>query len=134
MTTISDLFKWEFPMENMSLLYLNSGLTCLPMLGGDNKMTSSSRTKWRLFSASTCKERPLLNYFNATKSFKKNHMNGKIKYEDLPGNLLFFSANLEETSLFPGVLCTAEHNKPGNNSQQNRHTCNCYSFFIKTVR
>ena len=53
---------------NMAFLYLNSGLTCLPMLGVDNKMTSSSRTKWRLFSASTCNERSLLFYFYTTKS------------------------------------------------------------------
>ena len=38
------------------------------MLGVDNKMTSSSRTKWRLFSASTCKERTLHFYFYTTKS------------------------------------------------------------------
>lgn len=57
--------------ENMSFLYLNSGLTCIPMLGVDNRMTSSSRTKWRLFSASTCKEKPFLFYFHTTKSFKK---------------------------------------------------------------
>lgn len=68
--------QWAFPaMKNnrkatMSFLYLNSGLTCLPMLGVDNRMTSSSRIKWRLFSASTCKEKPFLFYFHTRKSFK----------------------------------------------------------------
>lgn len=105
--------------ETMWFLYLNSGLTCLPMLGADNKTTSSSRTKWRLFSASTCKERPLHFFFtlNTTKSLNTIMWMETKRYQDLPDNWLFFFANPEETSLFPGVLCTTEEqNKPGKDS------------------
>lgn len=76
--------------ETMWFLYLNSGLTCLPMLGADNKTTSSSRTKWRLFSASTCKKRPLhfFFYFEHNEVLKYNHVNGNKKVSGFTGQLI----------------------------------------------